>query len=62
MARNETTAQPGGGHIYTLRKGGVVRVTSTLPGCGYTAAELAQLREAGYELYMDGQKVKAGRK
>lgn len=49
-------------HIYTLKKDGVLCVTSTLPGCGYNAEELKQLQEAGYELYKDGKKVKPGRK
>ena len=53
-----TTAQPGGGPVYTLRKGGVVCVQSSLPGCGYSAKDLKELRAAGFELYEDGKKVK----
>lgn len=58
MAQSKATAQPGGGPVYTLRKGGVVCVSSSLPGCGYTAQELKELAAAGFELYEDGKKVK----
>lgn len=53
-----TTAQPGGGPVYTLRKAGVICVQSSLPGCGYSSKELKELRAAGFILYADGQKVK----
>lgn len=54
----EPKAQPGGGHVYTLEKDGVVCCTSSLPDCGYSTQMLKELRAAGFELYQDGQKVK----
>ena len=59
--QNNAKAQPAGGPTYTLRKGGVVCVSSSLPGCGYSTQELKELRAAGFELYEDGQKVKRGK-
>jgi hypothetical protein len=61
MTESKTTAQPGGGPAYTLRKDGVDCVRSSLPGCGYTAQELKSLAAAGYELFLDGKKVKRGK-
>lgn len=55
MAQNNTTASDG--HVYTLRKGGVVCVTSHAPDCGYSTQELKELRAAGYILYCDGKRV-----
>lgn len=55
MAQNNTPASAGS--VYTLRKGGVVCVTSSLPDLGYTAQELKELRAAGYHLYCDGKRV-----
>ena len=54
----EPKTQPGGGHIYTLVKAGVVCCRSSLPGCGYSTEMLKELRAPGFELYQDGQKVK----
>ena len=48
----------GGGPVYTIRKGGLIVVESSLPGCGYTAQELKELAAGGFELYQDGKKVK----
>lgn len=56
-----TTAQPGGGPVYTLQKDGVVCCTSSLPNCGYSTEMLKELRAAGFELYQDGCKVKRGK-
>ena len=58
MADNNTTAQAGGGPVYTLRKNGVICCSSSLPGCGYNAQELRELKAAGFELYEDGKKAK----
>lgn len=58
MAQSKATAQPGGGAVYTLRKNGIVCVTSTIPGCGYSTQELKELASAGFELYKDGKKSK----
>ena len=60
MAQSKATAQPGGGHTYTLRKGGLVCVTSSIPGCGYSTKELKELAAAGYILYVDGKKAQRG--
>ena len=57
MAQSNQTAQPGGGPVYTIRKGGTICVQSTLPGCGYSDKDLKELRAAGFELYEDGKKV-----
>lgn len=57
----EPKAQPGGGHVYTLEKDGVVCCRSSLPGCGYSTEMLKELRAAGFELYEDGRKVKKGK-
>ncbi len=59
MTQTKTTAHPGGGPVYTLRKDGVICVQSSLPGCGYTSEMLKELRAAGFELFEDGRKVKA---
>ena len=61
LAQNNATAQPCGGPAYEIRKAGVVCVQSSLPGCGYTAQELRDLRAAGFDLYEDGKKVKGRR-
>ena len=58
MAQSKAQADPGGGPVYTLQKGGVVCVTSSIPGCGYSTQELKELAAAGFELYQDGKKVK----
>lgn len=58
MAQSKATAQPGGGPVYTIRKNGLDVVESSIPGCGYSTQELKELAAAGYELYMDGKKVK----
>lgn len=58
MAQNNATAQPCSGPVYEIRKAGVVCCTSSLPGCGYTAQQLKELRSAGFELYEDGKKTK----
>lgn len=55
MAQNNTTASSG--HVYTLRKGGKVCVTSSLPDLGYSSQELKELRAAGYHVYCDGKRV-----
>lgn len=60
MASKENT-QPGGGHVYTLHKDGVVCVASSLPGCGYSTQELKSLAAAGYELCKDGKPVRRGK-
>lgn len=60
MAESKETAQPGGGPVYTLKKDGVVCCQSSLPGCGYTAGMLKELREAGYVLYRNDKKVWRG--
>ena len=57
MGQNKTTAQPGGGPVYTLKKDGVICCQSSLPGCGYSTELLKELRTAGYELFADGKKV-----
>lgn len=61
MEHSKATAQPGGGPVYTIRKGGLIVVESSLPGCGYTAQELKELAAGGFELYQDGRKVKRGK-
>lgn len=58
MAQSKATAQPGGGPVYTIRKNGMDVVASSIPGCGYSTQELKELAAAGYELYVDGKKVK----
>ncbi len=58
MTQSKATAHPGGGHTYTLRKNGLVCVTSSIPGCGYSTQELKELHAAGYVLYVDGKKAK----
>lgn len=58
MAQSKAKAQPGAGPVYEIRKGGVVCCTSTLFNCGYSPQELKQLRDAGFDLYEDGKKVK----
>lgn len=58
MAQSKVQADPGGGPVYTLQKGGVVCVTSSIPGCGYSTQALKELAAAGFELYQDGKKVK----
>jgi hypothetical protein len=57
----EPKAQPGGWHIYTLEKDGVICCRSSLPGCGYSTEMLKELHSAGFELYEDGRKVKKGK-
>lgn len=47
-----------GGPVYTLRKGGIICVSSSIPGCGYSTQELKELRAAGYALYIDGKRQK----
>lgn len=61
MAQSKATAQTGGGPVYTLRKDGVTVCQSSLPDCGYSTEMLKELREAGYELYADGKKVRRGK-
>lgn len=58
MAQNNATAQPDGGHVYEIRKAGVVCCSSSLPDCGYTTQQLKELRAAGFDLYEDGKRVK----
>lgn len=58
MAHNKATAQPGGGPVYTLHKDGVLCVTSSIPGCGYSTEELKELASAGFELHKDGKKTR----
>lgn len=58
MAQNETTTQPGGGPVYSLRKDGIICCQSTILNCGYNAETMKELRAAGYELYIDGKKAK----
>lgn len=58
VTSNNSTAQAGGGPVYTLRKDGVICCQSSLPGCGYSTEMLKELRAAGFELYEDGKKVK----
>lgn len=54
-------ASPGpAGQVYTIRKNGVICDTSSLPGCGYTAKELQQLHEAGFDLYYGESKAERG--
>ena len=57
MAGDKTTAHPGGGPVYSLRKGGVIWCQSSIPGCGYSTGMLKELRAAGYELYANERKV-----
>ncbi len=59
MAQNNTTASDGS--VYTLRKGGVVCVTSHAPDCGYSTQELKELRAAGYHVYCDGKRVQGAK-
>jgi hypothetical protein len=40
---------------YEIRKDGRTYVRSAAPACGYTAAQLKNLRAAGYRLYADGK-------
>lgn len=61
MEKSKATAQSCGGPVYTLRKGGLICVESSLPGCGYSTQDLRELAAAGYELYEDGRKVKRGK-
>lgn len=56
MSQSKSSAFQPDGKIYTLRKGGVVCVQSTVPGCGYSTQELKELRTAGFHLYVDEKK------
>lgn len=58
MAPSKTPIAPPDGSTYTLRKGGKICVTSSIPDLGYSSQELRQLKAAGYELYIDGKKAK----
>ena len=59
MAGNKENAQPGGGAVrYEIRKGSLVCCASYLPLCGYDPQTIKEMREAGYELYADGKKVR----
>lgn len=58
MQQNKAPANKTGDMIYTIRKGGKVYVRSSIPACGYSADELRQLREKGFELYENGKKAK----
>jgi len=49
----------GGGAVrYEIRKGSLVCCASYLPLCGYDQQTIKEMREAGYELYADGKKVR----
>lgn len=60
MTRN-ATACTADAPIYTIRKDGAICVTSSVPGCGYRPDMLRQLREAGYELYVNNNRAARGR-
>jgi len=63
MAQSKATAQPGGGVLYEIRKGGVVCCQSYPENCGYSSQTIKEMLVAGFELYADGKKVNArGRK
>ena len=54
-------ASPGpAGQVYTICADGVICDTSNQADCGYTAKELEQLQEAGFDLYIGEQKAERG--
>lgn len=43
---------------WSIRKSGTILCTSSVPGCGYSAATLKAMSGAGLHLYCDGKRVK----
>ena len=54
MAKKETT----GTDVYSIRKSGVVVLSSSIPDCGYKPETLRSMAKAGYYLYKNGKNVK----
>lgn len=54
MAENNT---PAGTHLWEIRKAGRTYCRSSMTACGYDLQTLREMRAAGYNLYMDGQRV-----
>ena len=45
-------------NIWEVRRNGEVFARSTLKNCGYTSLDMKLMKEAGYEFYCNGKRVK----
>ena len=58
MDNNKDIAQPCAAPVYSIRKNGVICCQSTLRNCGFDPETMQELRVAGFELYINGEKAK----